>query len=64
MKYLTPAVRKWAYGVAGSGLIVLGVYGYLDGQQIAAWGALGAAFFGMAIANTPTNAEARRARED
>lgn len=61
MKYFTPGVRRWSYGVTGAGLVVLGVYGYLDGQQIAAWAALGAAVFGMAIANTPksTTPEAR-----
>lgn len=54
MKFLTPAVRKWAYGVTAAALVVLGVYGVVDGQQLAAWQGLAAALFLVAIANTPT----------
>ena len=52
MKFLTPGVRKWAYGVAAAGITVLGVYGYLDGNEAAAWNGLAAALFCVAIANT------------
>lgn len=48
-----PAVRRWAYGTVAAGLAVLGVYGVLDGEQIAAWGLLGAAVLGVAAGNTP-----------
>lgn len=54
---LTPKARKWAYGVTGAGLAVAGVYGLLDGQQIAAWMGLSAALFGLAIANTPSSSD-------
>jgi hypothetical protein len=54
-----PAVRRWAYGVTGAGLAVAGVYGVLDGEQIAAWGVLGAAVLGIAAGNTPTSGDER-----
>ena len=46
------AVRRWAYGVTGAGLALAGVYGILDGEQIAAWGLLAAAALGVAAGNT------------
>jgi len=51
-KYLTPSVRRWLYGVTTAGLAVLGVYGVLDGQQLAAWSGLAAAITGLAYVNT------------
>lgn len=50
---LTPRVRRWAYGVTGAGLAVAGVYGLVDGEQLAAWMGLSAALFGLAIVHTP-----------
>ena len=52
--WLTPQVRRWAYGVATAALVVLGVYGVVDGNQAAAWGGLAAAVTGMATALTPS----------
>lgn len=64
---LTPKRRKWAYRSAWAGLGVLGTYGVLTGEQIAAWALLAAALLGMADRNTdpttPTGAP-RRAIED
>ncbi|MDU7361228.1 MAG: hypothetical protein E7L00_08495 [Propionibacteriaceae bacterium] len=51
-KCLTPRVRRWLYGVTTAALCVLGVYGVLDGQQLAAWSGLAAAITGLALANT------------
>lgn len=53
---LKPKVRKWAYGVATAGLVVLGAYGVVDGQQAAAWSVFGAAVTGMAFLNTDADA--------
>lgn len=50
---LRPQVRRWAYRVTTAGLVVLGVYGVVDGQQAAAWAVLAAAVTGMASANVP-----------
>lgn len=51
--WLTPQVRRWAYGVTTAGLFVLGVYGVVDGNQAAAWAGLAAAVTGMATGYTP-----------
>ena len=51
-------VRRWAYGVVGAGLTVAGVYGIMDGEQIAAWGFLAAAVLGVAAGNTPRTTSA------
>jgi hypothetical protein len=53
---LKPVVRKWAYGVATGGLVVLGAYGIVDGQEAAAWSVLAAAVTGMAFLNTDADA--------
>ncbi|MGD7734122.1 hypothetical protein ACQCX5_14360 [Propionibacteriaceae bacterium G57] len=50
-KYLTPAVRRWAYRVTGAGLGVAAVYGVLNGNEGAAWLLLASALFGVADAN-------------
>lgn len=49
-----PEVRKWIYGSATAALAVLGVYGIVTGEQIAAWSLLASAITGLATANTPT----------
>lgn len=51
-KILTPSVRRWLYAIATAALAVLGVYGVLDGQQLAAWSGLAAAITGLAYVNT------------
>lgn len=51
---LTPARRKWAYGVTTAGLTVLGVYGLVTTDQAAAWALLAAAVTGMATSHTDT----------
>jgi len=48
-----PAVRLWLYGIAMAGFGVMGVYGLLSSEQIAAWGLLASALFAVAAANTP-----------
>jgi len=49
-----PAVRKWLYGVACAVTLLIGAYGLLDEQLIAAWNMLAAAVFGVATLNTDT----------
>ena len=51
-RWLTPAVRRWLYGIATAALIVLGVYGLLTNEQIAAWMGLAAAITGLATVYT------------
>ena len=48
------SVRRWAYGVSAAALAVLGTYGVLNGEQIAAWGVAAAALFGVAAGNART----------
>ena len=47
-----PATRKWLYGVSFAVTLLLGAYGVLDEQLIAAWNFLAAAVFGVATINT------------
>lgn len=51
---LRPTVRRWLYQLAAAGLAIAGVYGLIDGQQLAAWMGLASALFGLAAMNTPT----------
>lgn len=48
-----PRVRRWLYGIALAATALLAVYGLLDGEQVAAWNAVAAALFGLALVNTP-----------
>ena len=48
---LKPSVRRWAYAVAGAGLVVAGVYGLVDGDQAQALLLLVGALFGVAHQN-------------
>ena len=50
-----PNTRKWLYGVAAATTLLLGAYGILDEQLIAAWNVVAAAIFGVATINTKTN---------
>ncbi len=47
-----PDIRRWIYGIATAALAVLGVYGLVTGEQIAAWSLLASAITGLATANT------------
>lgn len=47
-----PDIRRWIYGIATAALAVLGVYGIVTGEQIAAWSLLASAITGLATANT------------
>ena len=48
---LKPETRSWIYGVCVAGFGVLGVYGIMDDQAIAAYSILAAAVFGLARGN-------------
>ena len=64
---LTPPVRQWLYGIATAVLVVLGVYGVIDGQQMAAWAGLAAAITGLAAVMTDpgsTDGMPRRAKTE
>src|SRR5699024_11376921 len=50
-----PTTRKWLYGVATAITLLMGAYGLLDEQLIAAWNMVAAAIFGVATINTNTN---------
>jgi hypothetical protein len=63
-RYLTPTVRRWAYGVTTAALGVCLVYGLVDGNQVAAWAGLAAAVTGMAGAFVDETATPRHAADD
>ena len=44
--------RRWAYGVSVAGFGVLGVYGIVDADQMAAWAILASAVAGLALINS------------
>ena len=48
---LKPETRAWIYDVSVAGFGVLGVYGIMDGQTIAAYSILAAAVCGLARGN-------------
>lgn len=47
-----PTIRKWLYGISCATTLLLGAYGLLDEQLIAAWNVVAAAVFGIAAINT------------
>lgn len=55
-RLLRPTVRRWLYQITGAALAIAGVYGLLDGQQLAAWMGLASALFGLASINVPDEA--------
>ena len=60
-----PATRKWLYGISCALTLLIGAYGFLDDQLIAAWNMLAAAVFGVATLNTnTTTSTGRRAKVD
>lgn len=60
----TPRRRKWVYRTATGVLGLLGVYGFVTGEQAAQWALFAAAVTGMADANTDaaTATGAKRAK--
>lgn len=54
---VSPAARRWAYRVCGAALVVLGVYGFVGGEEISALNLLFAAVFAVASENVPANKE-------
>lgn len=48
---LNPKTRTWVYGIAVAAFGVLGVYGILTTEQIAAWALLASAICGLAYSN-------------
>ena len=60
---MNPVTRKWLYGVACSITLLLGAYGLMDDQLIAAWNMVAAAVFGVATLNTDTR-QPRHAKEE
>lgn len=64
ISWLTPARRRWLYTITGAALALAGIYGLVDGQQIAGWMGLAAAVFGVAAVHTPAPELPRRALED
>lgn len=61
---LTPAVRRWAYGVSTAVLGVFLVYGLVTADKVAAWAGLFAAVTGMAGAFVDETATPRHAADD
>lgn len=57
--YLTPAIRKWVYGIATAVIPLLIVYGVLDENAAPLWIALVGAVLvpGMAALHTDTRTE-------
>lgn len=49
---MTANGRRWIYGVAGAAIILLGIYGFINDEQGAAWLALIAAAVGLAAPAT------------
>jgi hypothetical protein len=56
---MSEATRAWIYRVVLALLLVAGIYGLVDEQQAAGWGALALAVFGngLAVLNTSTKSE-------
>lgn len=49
--------RRWLYSISAAVILLLGIYGVLDGQQIAGWMSLAAAVLGLAAYKTPDQEE-------
>ena len=62
--FQNPSVRRWLYGLAIAGFGVLGVYGLLTPERIAAWSLFASALFGLAFLNTPAPREPGRHAAD
>lgn len=54
---IEPRHRRWLYGISIASFGVLGVYGLVNADQMAAWGLLAAAVFGVALDNVPGEGE-------
>jgi len=57
--WLTPAVRKWAYGIITAAVPLLVVYGIIEAATAPLWLALAASILGTAtaFAHTPTGGD-------
>ena len=57
--WLTPAVRKWVYGIITAAVPLLIVYGIIDAATAPLWLALAASILGTAtaFAHTPTGGD-------
>jgi hypothetical protein len=53
--WLTPAVRRWAYGVATAAVPLLVIYGVIESETAPLWAALAASVLGTgtALAHVP-----------
>ncbi|WP_165218162.1 hypothetical protein [Schaalia sp. ZJ1691] len=50
--WLTSSRRKWLYAVTAAVLALLGVYGIVESEQLAAWLVVASAVLGVATAHT------------
>lgn len=57
-----PTVRKWLYSISCATTLLLGAYGLLDEQLIAAWNMVAAAVFGIAAINTKPQPTGKHAK--
>lgn len=59
IEWLTPAVRRWAYGIATAAVPLLVVYGVIESETAPLWVALVASVLGTgtAFAHVPRNGE-------
>lgn len=59
IEWLTPAVRRWAYGIATAAVPLLVVYGVIESETAPLWVALVASVLGTgtALAHVPRDGE-------
>jgi len=62
MTALTPAVRKWIYGIVAAGIPILVIFGTVAAEDIQVWlnfaaAVLGLGAAGLALPNTPTSTD-------
>ena len=59
ISWLTPAVRRWVYGIITAAVPLLVVYGIIEAATAPLWLALAASVLGTAtaLAHTPTGGE-------
>lgn len=50
--WLTPVRRRWLYAVSAAVFGLLGVYGIVEAEQLAAWLVVASAVLGVATAHT------------
>lgn len=59
IEWLTPAVRRWAYGIATAAVPLLVIYGVIESETAPLWVALVASVLGTgtALAHVPRDGE-------